>query len=90
MFETRKKTFYFPDKDQATEFKTALKKCRLIGTPSLRKTLASRCYGATKYTDRRHVDGYSVAVRAWSFADEIEIAKLVKQFNSLTAPMATS
>ena len=89
-FEPKTRSYYFADKAHAESFRQRVKSLRRIqGRITCRKTLAGRMMGKVYYRDRRHIDGYTVRIRAWSLADEMDIARDAKQENAISAPLET-
>ena len=86
--ETRK-PYYFPDKESAEAFRSLAKRARVSGRVAMRKTLAERSFGAQRIRDTKHLDGYTVFVRAFAFADEIELAEMAKSAGRIPGPGGT-
>ena len=77
---------YFPNKASAEAFRTKAKRCRIQGRVVLRKTLDTKAVGKHFERDLAHADGYVVSVRAFAFADEIELAQFARDCGRITAP----
>lgn len=85
-FNERPRSFCFPDRTTADEFKKLVSKCRLSKAPTMRKTLATKRTGALIVTQPKYAESFTVSLTCFAFSDYIEVASIAKTCGAIPSP----